>query len=83
MRKLEGKTRKDRVRNTAIRETLKMGSIIEEVEKRILKWYEHLIRMNNERKRKQMTEVRHEWIGRLGWPRKEWEYIGEIEKDRV
>ena len=47
--------RKDLVRNTTIREILKMGSIVGDRDKN-LKWCGNLIRMNNERKTKQVYE---------------------------
>ena len=50
LNRLEGKARKDRIRNTTIIESLKMSSIVEEIEKRNFKWYGHLIRTNNQRK---------------------------------
>ena len=50
--RLEGETRKDRIRNTTIRVSLKMDLIIEEIEKINLKWYGHLNRMNRMKERK-------------------------------
>ena len=49
LRRLEGKTRKDRT----ITDFFKWAQ-----QKRNLKWYGHLIKMNNERKIKQVYEVR-------------------------
>ena len=44
-----------------------------------LKWYGHLIRMNNQRKTKQVFEAWHDWRNL----RKEWEQLtGQITRDR-
>ena len=57
LRRIEGKAGKNRTQNKTIRENLKQGSVVEEIEKRNVKWYGHLIRMN-ERETKQIYEAR-------------------------
>jgi hypothetical protein len=49
--------RKDRIRNTTIRGSLKIGSVVEEIVKRNLQWYGYLIKMNNESKTKEVHEA--------------------------
>ena len=43
--------------NTIISESLKMGSVVEEIEKN-LKCYDHVISLNNERKIKQIRDLK-------------------------
>ena len=43
MKKFQGKTNKDIAGNTATRKSLKMRSIVEEIEKINLEGYDHLI----------------------------------------
>ena len=57
MRRLEAKTRNDRIRNKTIRLSLTMNSAVEGIQKTNLKWYGHLIWMNNENKTKQVFEA--------------------------
>ena len=74
LRRTVGKTRRDRVRNERIREEVNLRkSLIEVIEDRQLKWYGHTYRMPEERKPKQIMEMRTEGrIGR-GRPRLKWE----------
>jgi hypothetical protein len=57
LRRIEWKIRKDRKRNTTVRGSLKIGSVVEDIGKINLEWYVHLIRMNNVRKTKQVYET--------------------------
>ena len=83
MRRLQRKTRKDRTRNTAIRNGLKMGSVVQEIEKRNLKWHGHLIMRNIEKKIKQVFEARPEGRKVQEGSRKEREqYIREMARYR-
>jgi hypothetical protein len=71
--KVVGKTRRDRIRNTKIRNKLKQGSVEVLTEKRTLRWYGHAVRMGSERKPKLVLEARPEGGRGKGRPRVEWE----------
>jgi hypothetical protein len=74
-RKVSGKTRRDQIRNTTIRNHLKQESVEVLMEKRRLRWYGHAVRMDLERRPKLVLETRPE-RGR-GRPRLEWKgYVG-------
>jgi hypothetical protein len=76
LRKVIWKTRRDQIRNTTIRNTLKQESVEVLMEKRRLKWYGHAVRMDLERKPELVLEARPEGR-RKGTPRVEWEeYVG-------
>ena len=47
-----GKTRRDRIRNERIREALEQKSVDEILQKRQLKWFGHVVRMEARRKPK-------------------------------
>ena len=72
LRKLEGKTRRDRIRNTIIRETVGVQPIQEYVGRSQLRWYGHVNRTDNKRIVKRMYEARE--IGKMPRrrPRKTW-----------
>jgi hypothetical protein len=60
LRKVNGKTRMDQIKNTAIRNQLKQESVEVLMEKRTLRWYGHAVRMDVERKPKLVLEARPE-----------------------
>jgi hypothetical protein len=68
-----GKTRRDQIRNTKIRNQLKQESVEVLMEKRTWTWYGHAVRMESERKTKLVLEARREGGRRKGRPRIEWE----------
>ncbi|PSN53532.1 hypothetical protein C0J52_13234 [Blattella germanica] len=74
-RRIMGKTRRDRIRNDRIRESLKQESV--ELEKRQLKWFGHVVRMDERRKPKQIMEARVEGTKTRGRPKKG--YMDRIE----
>ena len=67
-----------------MRNYFKLSSVIEETEReKKVKWFDDVIRINNERKIKQVFEARSEVRRRRGRSRKEWDqYKGEIARDR-
>jgi hypothetical protein len=69
VRRIAGKTRRDRIRNERIREDLGQEGIENKLIKRQLKWYGHVVRMGEDRKPKQFCEARPEG----GRPRKSYE----------
>lgn len=48
LRRVAGRTRRDRIRNTTIRKQLQQESVVEIVERKILKLFGHVTRMDNE-----------------------------------
>ncbi|PSN46627.1 hypothetical protein C0J52_16829 [Blattella germanica] len=76
-RRIMGKTRRDRIRNDRIRESLKQESVEQKLEKRQLKWFGHVVRMDERRKPKQIMEARVEGTRTRGRSRKG--YMDRIE----
>lgn len=69
-----GKTKKDRIRNEQIREEAKQDKpLINKIEEKQLKWFGHANRMTEERKVKQVMEMRVEGRRGRGRPRINWE----------
>jgi hypothetical protein len=72
LRLIRGVTRRDRLRNTQIRRDLGVPSMLEDLEKKKLRWYGHVKRMDNNRHARRYLE----WVpnGRrpVGRPRKRW-----------
>ena len=60
LRKVTGKTRRNQIRNTTIRNQLKQESVEILMEKRTLRWYGHAGRMDLERRPKLVLEARPE-----------------------
>jgi hypothetical protein len=60
VRKVNGKTRMDQIKNTAIRNQLKQESVEVLMEKRTLRWCGHAVRMDVERRPKLVLETRQE-----------------------
>jgi hypothetical protein len=73
LRKVFGKTRRDQIRNTTIRNKLKQESVEVVMEKRTLRWYGHAVRMDLERRPKLVMEARPEEGRGRGRSRLEWE----------
>jgi hypothetical protein len=73
LRRIVGKTRRDKIRNSVIREELNEESIIERIEKKQLKWYGHVQRMEETRLTKRVTETKVQGRRARGRPRKSWE----------
>ena len=69
-KRIMGKTRRDRIRSERIREELKQKSVDEILQKRQLKWFGHVVRMDVRRKSKQIMEARTEGRRGRGRPRK-------------
>ncbi|KAJ4450100.1 hypothetical protein ANN_01507 [Periplaneta americana] len=74
LRRTVGNTRRDRIRNDRIGEEVKLRKALTEViNERQLKWFGHVYRMGEERKVKQVMEMRVEGRKRRGRPRIKWE----------
>jgi hypothetical protein len=57
LRKIKGKTRRDRIRNKIICDIVGVQSIEEYVERSQLRWYGHVTRMDNKRIVKRVYEA--------------------------
>lgn len=83
LRRVLGVTRKDRLRNSFIREELKVDSILNKIEQGQLRWYGHLIRMNNDIPVKGVWEAKMQGKRPRGRPTKTWnDTIEKIVQDR-
>ncbi|PSN33203.1 hypothetical protein C0J52_23308 [Blattella germanica] len=59
LRRMLGKTRRGRIRNENVREEAKQEKpLINSIEEKQLKWFGHVYRMSDERKVKQVIEMR-------------------------
>ena len=72
LRTIVGVTRRDRIRNATIREKLGVIQLLEEVERMKLRWYGHIIRMDEERKQKMYLQWKPDAKRPVGPPRKRW-----------
>jgi hypothetical protein len=81
LRKVVGKTRRDQIMNTKIRNQLKQESVEVLMGNRTLRWYVYAIRMESERKPKLVLEARPEGGRGKSRPRVEWEECGRIGKE--
>ena len=72
LRKISNKTKRDLVRNTKIREDLKVKPIMEQLEASQLKWYGHTKRMDKNRIPRKIMETRMEGKWARGRPRTSW-----------
>ncbi|XP_030753324.1 uncharacterized protein LOC115880278 [Sitophilus oryzae] len=78
-----GVTRKDILRNSFIREEPKVDSILNKIEQCQLRWYGHLIRMNNDIPVKGVWEAKMQGKRPRGRPTKTWkDTIEKIVQDR-
>jgi hypothetical protein len=71
LRKIEEKTRRGRIRNKIIRETVGVQPVEEYVERSQLRWYGHVNRMDDKRIDKRVFEARETKRPR-GRPKKTW-----------
>jgi hypothetical protein len=65
--------RRDKWRNNRIRETSDQEPFLNYIERRSIKWYGHVVRMQDYRKPKQAMEARREKRRGRGRPRRTWE----------
>ena len=71
LRRIKGVTRRDRVRNEVVRQELKVEPILKKIYKQ-LKWFGHLMRMNDSRPVKKVWQARMTGKRKRGRPRKTW-----------
>jgi hypothetical protein len=75
LRRVIGKTRRDKIRNEMIRMNLGTQQLQNKIEEAQLRWFGHLKRMDEERLTKQVWEARTEGLGMKrprGRPRRTW-----------
>lgn len=72
LRRVVGRTKRDRVRNTTTREELHLEPLVDTLQKRQLKWYGHVVRMGEERIPRKVFEARREGKRGRGRPRLTW-----------
>lgn len=75
LRRILGKTRRDKIRNTQIREELGMKPVLQFIEQRQLSWWGHIQRMSADRPVRQIYEARIQTKRRRGRPRQTWNKI--------
>ena len=73
LRLIYGVTRRDRVRNEVIRQTLKAESVLTIIERNLLRWYGHVERMPDSRDVKRIHKWKPNKKRPIGRPRKRWE----------
>lgn len=73
LRRLVGRTKRDRIRNIITREEVGQQPLIQEVEKRQLQWYGHIVRMSRNRDPRRILEAKPEGTRSRGRPRETWE----------
>ena len=73
LRRIVGKTRRDKWRYNRIREPLDQEPILNRIEKRSIQWYGHVVRMQDYGKPEQAMEARREKRRGRRRPRKTWE----------
>ena len=72
LRMIKGVTRREKIRNTIIRRELNVTSLLEEVERKQLRWYGHVMRMEDGKKAKKYLNWKPEGKRPVGRPRKRW-----------
>ena len=72
LRRTVGKTKRDKIRNTRIREQVKADSLEHKIERNQLRWFGHLNRMQNDRVAKQVFDCKQQGKLPRGRPRKLW-----------
>lgn len=73
LRAVKGVTRKDKIRNEVIRQDLKVEPIIETIKRQKMKWFGHMIRMEETRQTKRVWRARQTHKRGRGRPRKTWD----------
>ena len=72
LRTIKGVTRRDRIKNNTIRSGLKVTPLLEEIERNRLRWYGHVMRMEENKQPKRYLLWKPEGKRPVGRPRKRW-----------
>ena len=72
LRTINGVTRRNRIRNTAIQAELKVELLLDTIEKKRLQWYGHIMRMSDRRYPKKAILWTPQGKRPVGRPRKRW-----------
>ena len=72
LRTIKSVTRKDRIRSTTVRVELHAPLLLEEIERNRLRWYGHIMRMEEGKKPKRYLMWKPEGKRPAGRPRKRW-----------
>lgn len=72
LRAIKGITRRDRIRNEIVRTELKVEPILSNIERQHLKWFGHLIRMEDQRQPKRIWQTKAQERRTRGRPKKKW-----------
>ena len=72
LRRVVNKTRRDRERNTNIRQELGVTPLENQIERKQLKWFGHVSRMESKRLPRKCLETRMEGRRSKGRPRTKW-----------
>ena len=84
LRKIKGATMFDKHRNTAIRESLDIESLLLRIERSQLRWFGHVSRMSHERLSKQTAHAKVSEKRLVGRPRTRWlNYIEDFGWNRL
>ena len=79
LRKIQGVTKRDKLRNQNIRNQLQTKPVVENIIEKSLKWIGHVIRMKDERLPKRVMEARPIGCRSKGRPRTEWyDYMSSV-----
>ena len=73
LRRVVGKTKRDRIRNTTIRDQTKTNDIKTKIEINQLRWFGHVKRMNDERIAKSVYNAKTQGKRPRGRPRRKWD----------
>ena len=73
IRRVTGSRRLDKIRNTALRRMVRVPSILIEVEKRKMRWFGHIIRMDEQKPARMVWRTRAQGRNGRGRPRRKWD----------
>ncbi|CAH0558813.1 unnamed protein product [Brassicogethes aeneus] len=72
LRAVKGLTRRDRIRNETVRAELDVEPILDSIKKQQLKWFGHMVRMEEDRQAKRIWQTKTIQKRPRGRPKKTW-----------